>query len=270
MFGGLLSTSPNSPPDVNWSPTGSAPPCVGGGYQGELASYAPPPSSPPRLWSQSSSPLPTIHVQQDSVVFNIVLHAIYDLSCERYGPTLDTIAQALACLADYGITIPHANASIWDALTNHASADPIRVYSTAASYAADSVCIIASQYTLGIPLTNITEGDALTMGSIYLRRLVLLHVDHYDTLRRLLVWQPFEHELTDGCTAASRQSIKSAWQNNAADILLQDLPQNTTSSSLASVFGPLSTMLQCPTCKHHIQMRVATMTQDWAMAKRTI
>ncbi|KAG8905801.1 hypothetical protein FRB99_008226 [Tulasnella sp. 403] len=265
MFASLLPPSPNSPLDMDGVLLGSVP-SSSGGCEWET----PQSSKPPGFWSQSPSPFPTIHIQQNSVVFNIVLHVIYDLSFERYGPTLDTVVEALSCLAHYGIHTPDQYSSIWNALAQYAPTDPIRVYSIAAYYGVDSVCVTASQYTLGISLTIITEGDALTMGTIHLRRLTRLHIGLHDTLKRVIAWQPFDHKPKEGCSADSRQLLKSAWQNSAVDILLQDLPQNTSNNSLASAFSPLSTMPQCSPCKRHIQMRIATVLQDWAMARRTV
>ncbi|KAG8905236.1 hypothetical protein FRB99_000403 [Tulasnella sp. 403] len=269
MFGGLLATFWNSLLEMNQISPGSDTTSSSSGSEAEPP-HAVPLSSPSGYWSQSPSALPTFHIPQDSIVFNIVLHAIYNLPFERYGPSLDTTAKALSCLAQYGIHLPDKNSSIWDALAKYASTDPIRVYTLAASQGADSVCVTASQYTLGASLTEITEDDALAMGPLPLRRLTLLHIRLCDTLKHIITWQPIDHETSETCTVVSRKALQSAWQNSAADILFQDLPQNTTNGVLTSAFCPLSTMPQCRSCKRQIQMRIATVLQDWAMVKRTI
>ena len=46
---------------------------------------------------------PILPVPEYSSVLNVVLHAIYDMSCVRYSPSFDALVQGLSALQTYGV-----------------------------------------------------------------------------------------------------------------------------------------------------------------------
>jgi len=204
------------------------------------------------------------------MAFNIVLHFIYEIPCEKYGPDIATISRALDCLPKYGLSLPPTGSDIWDLLLRQAPSDPFRVYAIGASIPLDSLCILASQYTLNTSPSTVTEADALTMGPIYLRRLSFLHLGRQEALRRVLKILPDEHLPTVSCPRAAQNSLRWAWQAAIGEILLQELPQNTSAGRLSSTFGRVSGMTTCVQCKENVQTQISRMMQSWAMVRQTI
>ncbi|KAG8892217.1 hypothetical protein FRB99_002877, partial [Tulasnella sp. 403] len=225
-----------------------------------------PPVAAPHTPPKSSGTTPTIFVSEHAKVLNVVLHLVYGMTLEKYRPDVDTLQQALECLPKYGLPIPGNSSEVWVQLLEHASANPIQVYSIAARNGIHSVCVLASQFTLGVPLQSVSEGQALTMGAIYLRSLYVLHLDRFTALKKILKETPAEHPATDNCSVtANQRGIKYAWKARAADILLDDMPQNTSPDRLSTNFGKLVELSSCSTCKENIRARVAAMVHDWVM-----
>ena len=46
-----------------------------------------------------------VSVPEDSTLFNVVIHAIYNMSCSQYNPSLDTLLAAIPILQNYGIPL---------------------------------------------------------------------------------------------------------------------------------------------------------------------
>lgn len=192
-----------------------------------------------------------------------------DRPCERYGPSVAVISQALGALATYGLQPPSAAHDIWTILLRQAPQEPLRVYALGAAHSIDSLCTLASQYTLTVPLSDITEADALAMGTIYLRRVFFLHLGRQDALRRTIRTPPPLHDDDDTCSVASRIVVRQRWLAAVGEILTGPQPQNTESGLLIARFAPLAA-LPCQKCKDSTQDRIARMVQEWAKVKRTI
>jgi len=203
------------------------------------------------------------------VVFNLVLLMIYGMSCERYGPNIETISQALGCLSAYGLLAPAPNHDIWAVLLREAPSQPLRVYALGAAHAIESLCKLASQYTLAFRLTDVTEADVINMGAIYFRRLTFLHLGREEALRRTIRTPPPGHDINDGCSQASQAAVQRGWLATVGEVLTSPDPQNFEAGALLSMFAPLAA-LPCSKCKKAVQGRIAGMMQDWAKVKRTI
>ncbi|KAG9001925.1 hypothetical protein FRB94_000691 [Tulasnella sp. JGI-2019a] len=227
------------------------------------------PSSPQEF---ATAPLQNIHVSEPSVVFNVILHFIYNMSCERYAPNLDTLTAVFASLPKYGL--PRVNtydrSDIPTALMRYVTASPIRVYALAAENALDSVCILASQYTLDATLDQVSEADALTMGPVYLLRLCFLHMDRLDTLRRLVDTPPATHPLTPSCSMEFQRSVKEAWMTGVGQILMRATAHNTAATALEAAFEPCRVVSPCWECRQLVGARIADVVDQWGPVRRTI
>lgn len=191
-------------------------------------------------------------------------------SFERYGPSITALTRALGCLPQLGLAIPDTSSEVWSILLRHAPTNPMAVYSTAAAYAMDSVCTLASQYTLTVPLAHLTTAEALAIGPVYLRRLMFLHLGQLDALKRILRQPPEFHEPVPACGATGRRWLTTSWMAVVTDLLLQDNPQTTTAGMLVSSFEPISRRTGCEACKESLRERIALVVQEWVTVKRTI
>ncbi|KAG8852051.1 hypothetical protein FRB96_008969 [Tulasnella sp. 330] len=227
------------------------------------------PSSPQEVASQ---PLQTIYVDEPSPVFNVILHFTYNMSCERYTPTLETLAFVFASLPKYGLPRVHTydRSDIPAALMRYVSVSPLRVYALAAENELDSVCILASQYTLDVTLDQVSEGDALTMGPIYLRRLCLLHVNRLEALRKLVTRPPDVHPKIPSCSLELQQSVRDAWMTGVGEIMKDSAAHNTSASALKEALEPCREVSPCWECKNLVEARIADVLDQWGPVKRTI
>lgn len=172
--------------------------------------------------------------------------------------------EALDALRSYGLPPPGPSSDIWPILLAHAPMHPIQVYAIAAANGSDIICIASSRYTLGTSLSFITEGDALMMGAVYLRRLAFLHVGRVEALKRMISTLPRLHA---GCPSTP---LAVAWNEGVAHVLLLPQPQNTPPSTLISTFEPLARQSECAVCKERLSTHVNDMCREWAAVSRAI
>ncbi|KAG8930676.1 hypothetical protein FRC01_002417 [Tulasnella sp. 417] len=223
-------------------------------------------SSPP----DQANVIPAIFVSEESVVFNTILHLVYDMPCGRYGPSIEVISNALEALPRYGLSTPGPTNEIWTVLLKQTEMDPLRVYSLGAAHAVDLVCMQSSEHTLNTSLSRLSEADAMAMGAIYLRRLFFLHFGRVEALKRILGPPPDTHANTAACSEATQNAVKKAWKAALAELLLAETPQATPVAAIVSAFGPIANSTQCLTCKERIQERIASVVLAWGNVKRVI
>lgn len=133
-----------------------------------------------------------------------------------------------------------------------------------------SVCVVASPYTLSVPLQQITETDAIEMGSVYLRRLLLLHTGRIDTLKRILQLPPSQHYPSTSCGFIEQAPVSRAWRVAAASLLLQPQSQNTSVSAVKTALEAVFNGATCEACKECIRARISEAVDLWSASTTTI
>ncbi|KAG8963953.1 hypothetical protein FRC05_004355 [Tulasnella sp. 425] len=229
-----------------------------------------PGSGPPQTPGPELLPLWAITVPETSTAFNIVLHVIYGLSFHRYGPTLAVISEAMAALSKYGAPHLQTKSEIYTFLFKKIDKEPLQVYAVAASALIEEICVAASERTLGLSLSNLSEADAILMGPLYLRRLFFLHLGRTGALQRVINAPPEGHEEGPGCSEAQRQHLGALWKAGKATLLMKEFPQNVSVQDLVLIFGALIGETRCLKCRAQIQARIGQLVQDWSRVKRTI
>lgn len=115
-----------------------------------------------------------VTVFEPAVVLNIMLHAIYNLSCAHYAPTFTDLAAAVAALTKYGISVrqrisPHT--FLFAQIMTHAPENSMDIYALAASYDLYELATAVSPHLLSYNLSNITDEMAIQIGPVFLKRL---------------------------------------------------------------------------------------------------
>jgi len=215
-------------------------------------------------------PLLTINVREHSVVINVILHVIYDMSCRRFGPDLSAIAEALDALDRYGIQSPPETSTIWSLVLEHARTQPIRAYALAASRSLESMAVAISPYTLAVQLNTVTEADALTMGPLYLRRMFFLHIGRREALKRVIESPPAGHRLTARCSAEDQAVVVRSWELAVTDAVLRPMQHNLSADELRSILGTTVQGRACAECIGSIRARISEAVQAWQAIKTTI
>jgi len=216
------------------------------------------------------TPLLTITVAESSSVFNVILHIIYDMPVERFGPDLTTIVAALGALRSYGIACPSKHSNVWSLVLYYARTEPIRAFSVAAFHSMESLCVQISALTLPVPLNMVSEADALTMGPLYLRRLFFLHLGRKEALKRVIDPPPATHSPTPVCSAGNQATTADAWKFTVTEALLRPMPQALRAEELRQILGAAAQGRTCQSCANNIRDRVTEAVQTWEAIKTTI
>jgi hypothetical protein len=159
-------------------------------------------------------PGPILAVPEHSSVFNIMLHAIYDISCIQYSPSLDTLIGGVRALKTYGVAAKHAitpSTQLYDVLLTHADSRPLDLFAFASQNGLDDLAVATSSYLLSLSLYTITDEMAEQIGAIYLKRLFFMHLGRAEALKTALLPPPYPHTPTDDCSYQQQNNLTRAW-----------------------------------------------------------
>lgn len=170
---------------------------------------------------------PIVSVPESSEILNLVLHAVYGLSCTHYVPALDTLVAAGDTFGTYGLSaraVVAPGAPLFDALLLHAPVRALDVYVFAARHDLLELAVLTSSHLLSLQLAGLTDEVCAAMGAVYLKRLFFLHLGRADALKRLLLMPPPAHTPTQQCGFEERGKLTRAWALAAAYLAWDSRP----------------------------------------------
>ncbi|KAI0741786.1 hypothetical protein C8Q80DRAFT_1196205 [Daedaleopsis nitida] len=207
-----------------------------------------------------------------ATVLNIVLHVVYDLSCDCYQPTLSTMVDAVDAMATYDLR-PHDHLSpskpLFLRILNHAPVDPIAVYALAAHHDLDLLAVQVSSYLLPMQLQSLPTAYAVRMGPLYLKRLFFLHLGRNEALRRICLPLPHPHPPSPKCSFVQQKKLARAWALTSAFLVWDEQP-DLPASAIQAASASLMQNLSCDECKDSLALHVKQIIVKWSMVKRTI
>lgn len=210
-----------------------------------------------------------VAVSETSVVINVVLHTLYDLSCAQYTPDFDTLSQAIASMHKYGVGLRDRIAPstpLFALLMSHAPVVPLPLYTVAAKYNLYDLAAFTSSYLHSITLSNLTDEMASEMGPVYLKRLFFLHYGRSDALKRILAAAPHPHAPTRECDFTEQKKLSRAWALASA-YLAWDARPDLPNSAIESALSPLGDHVSCDLCRESLRLRIKTLESQWADIK---
>ncbi|KAI0793658.1 hypothetical protein C8Q74DRAFT_522625 [Fomes fomentarius] len=219
-----------------------------------------------------SDTIGSVSLPESAVTLNIVLHAVYDLSCAHYLPTIDALSSAVDTMAKYGIPPKqHITPSkpLYTLILSQAPINPVAAYALAAAHDLHELAVPVSSHLLSIPLQTLTRAQATKIGAMYLKKLFFLHLGRLEALRRLLLPAPAFHPATPTCGFVDQKRVARAWSLAAAHLAWDgrpDLPASTIHDTLST----LADYLSCAECKKKVAERVKQVVVQWSMVKRSI
>ncbi|KAI0071639.1 hypothetical protein K474DRAFT_583721 [Panus rudis PR-1116 ss-1] len=223
-----------------------------------------------------SGPHPTVgtvlNVPEQSTVLNVVLHAIYGISCNKYGPSLDLLLSSIPVLEKYGVAAHRVitpETHLFNAILTQAPLNAIEVYMVAAEHDLFHLAQAVSPYLLSFPLPTLTDEMAKRMGSLYLKRLFFLHMNRSRTLSKLTVIPPKEHPPTTDCGYVEQKKLIRAWSLACAS-LAWDARPDLSPHFLGSVLSSLGAELTCDLCKVSLNERITEVLREWTITPRMI
>jgi hypothetical protein len=228
--------------------------------------------------------LPTEH----SSVLNIVLHAIYNISCRHYSPSFDTLVDAVGALKTYGVNPKNfitTSTPLYDVLLTHAISRPLDLFALASLHNLDDLAVATSSHLVSFSLCTINDSMAERIGPIYLKRLFFMHLGRAEALRNILLPPPYPHTPTAACDHNQQKHLTRAWTLSSAYLAwdgragasefvqwLHRTIEQTFSSDLSvrairSALMPLGDHLSCELCRAGLNERIESLVKCWSMIK---
>ncbi|KAF9534870.1 hypothetical protein CPB83DRAFT_843075 [Crepidotus variabilis] len=226
------------------------------------------PAPPPSQSSQETC----IAVPDDSVHLNIILHAVYDMSCAQYSPSFESLATAVNSLQLYGIqpkTRIAPSRPLFSLLLSYAPLFPLDLFALAASHDLYDLAVSTSSHLLSFPLATLTDEMAERIGPVYLKRLFFLHFGRSDALKRVLLPPPNPHAPTADCDFTEQKKLTRAWALASA-YLAWDARPDLSTSTMEAALRPLAEHLTCEHCQQALKDRIKNLVVQWSVVKRTI
>jgi len=150
----------------------------------------------------------------DSVVLNILLHTIYNMSAVHYAPPPEAVIAAVESFERYGLSAQTylAPASpFYTLFLGTAPQAPIEFYAISGAYNLQHLAIPISSFLLSYSLASLTDELVVKMGPLYLKRLFYLHLGRVEALKRLLLPPPQPHAPTTNCDFTEQKKLTRAW-----------------------------------------------------------
>ncbi|TCD60427.1 hypothetical protein EIP91_010079 [Steccherinum ochraceum] len=176
-----------------------------------------------------------VGVSTDSVLFNVVLHTLYGMSCSQFNPPLEALLHAVTSLKTYGISLDHVlsrNTPLYNLIVAETPRRPIDVFLVAAENDLDELAVTTSAHLLSLKMSDITDEMADRMGPRYLKRLALLHLDRMDYLKQLIMDIPQPHEDTPECGFIEQTKLARAWALAAASLVWDIRPGKSSTRDI--------------------------------------
>ena len=153
-------------------------------------------------------------LHHDSLVLNILLHTIYNMSAAHYVPTPEAVIAAVESLEKYGLSVQTylAPASpVYMLFLGTAPQAPIEFYAFSGAHDLPHLAIPISSLLLSYSLASLSNELAVKMGPLYLKRLFFLHLGRVEALKRLLLPPPQPHAPTANCDFTEQKKLTRAW-----------------------------------------------------------
>ena len=150
----------------------------------------------------------------DSVVLNILLHAIYNVSAAHYAPSAEAVLTAVESFEKYGLSVETylaPGSPFYTLFLGTAPQAPIKFYAIAGAYNLPHLAIPISSFLLSYSLASLTDDVAVKMGPLYLKRLFFLHLGRVEALKRLLLPPPQPHVPNANCDFTEQKKLTRAW-----------------------------------------------------------
>ncbi|KAJ7616976.1 hypothetical protein DFH06DRAFT_1286069 [Mycena polygramma] len=207
-----------------------------------------------------------LQVPESSSVLNVILHAIYDISCAQYSPAFETLVDAVDSMLVYGINPKSSifpSTPLFTLLLSHAPLFPLELYALAAHHDIFDLAAPTSSHLLSFPLYRVPDALAQRMGATYLKRLIFVQLGRSEALKRVLGSFPDQHPPTPDCGFASQKQLSRAWALATASLAWDIRPDMSTHSLELS-------LRTCELCITALNDRVTHLIVQWATVKRTI
>ncbi|TFK60145.1 hypothetical protein BDN72DRAFT_850838 [Pluteus cervinus] len=213
-----------------------------------------------------------IPISESSVVLNIILHSLYASPCTQHSPPFRALVEAVYNMPLYGIS-PGTHITrttyLYAALLAYAPIYPLVLYTLAGQHKIHDLAVATSSHLLSCSFFSITDEMAERMGSIYLKRLLELHLGRFNSLKELVLSPPPPHLPTKDCSLIDQKGLTRAWALVSA-YLVWDARADLSTHNMKLAFSALTKDVTCKECNNCLEYKLQEVIMKWASVKRTI
>ncbi|KAK0495478.1 hypothetical protein EDD18DRAFT_243167 [Armillaria luteobubalina] len=211
-------------------------------------------------------------IPETSDFLNIILHAIYGLSCSQFQPNIDTLMIAVCLFPKYGLQPKryiHPSSPLFSDIRYQMPLSPLTTYVVSSYYELEDLAVITSGHLLALDVSTMSDETVEFIHPVYLKRLFDLQQRRLDTLKRLFDAAPNSHPATPRCDFIAQKSFTRAWSLYTTR-LLWDARADLTAGAIERTYRTLDDHVGCFDCKITLRERVKGIVIEWSEQKRTI
>ncbi len=160
-----------------------------------------------------------IPIPETADVLNVILHILYGTSAAQHSPSFETLLTAVQRMSFYDLSpkdFIFPRAPLYELLVTFAPLYPLPLYALAGHYGLHDLAVATSSHLLSYPLSNLPDDVAVHMGAVYLKKLLSLYLDRFNSLKQILLQPPYPHPATKECSFIDQRRLTRAWALVAA------------------------------------------------------
>ena len=168
-----------------------------------------------------------VHIDATADQLNVILHTLHGTSPAANNPDFYTLVTSIDRMPSYGISpqrFIRPTTLIHELLLSYAPLRPLDLYALGAHHGILSLAVSSSSHLLSCNLSTISDAMAERIGAVYLKKLMLLHVDRTMALRNILLQSPHPHPPTKTCSFEDQKSLTRAWAMASAYLVWDAKP----------------------------------------------
>ncbi|KAK0464699.1 uncharacterized protein EV420DRAFT_1618469 [Desarmillaria tabescens] len=214
-------------------------------------------------------PEPRVVVPETSNLLNIILHAIYDISCSPFQPSIDTLMDAVCLFPKYGLRAKDyisPSLPLFNDIRYRMPLSPLLTFVVSSNHGLEDLAVLASAHLLALDISTMSDNMVETINPVYLKRLFDLQTSRVNAFKRLLSVPPESHPATPECDFIAQKSLTRSWAFYTA-YMLWDVRADMTAGMIERTFETLDSDLLCSLCKNCLRKRVKSIVIEWSELK---
>ncbi|KAK0487270.1 hypothetical protein IW261DRAFT_1558359 [Armillaria novae-zelandiae] len=213
-----------------------------------------------------------IVVPENSDLLNIILHAIYGISCSPFQHSVATLMDAVNLFPRYGVKAKDyisPSLPLFNDIRYQMPLSPLLTFVVASSHELEDLAVLASAHLLALDISTMSDEMVEVINPVYLKRLFDLQTSRVNAFKRLLAVPPESHPATSKCDFIAQKALTRSWAFYTA-YMLWDARADMTAGTIERTFQTLECDILCDLCTDCLKKRVKSIVVEWSELKRTI
>ncbi|KAK0449275.1 hypothetical protein EV421DRAFT_1889123 [Armillaria borealis] len=210
-----------------------------------------------------------IVVPEISDQLNIILHAIYGISCSPFQPGVDTLMDAVCLFPRYGLKAKDyisPSLPLFNDIRYQMPLSPLLTFVVSSNHELGDLAVLASAHLLALDISTMSDKMVESINPVYLKRLFDLQTSRINAFKRLLAIPPESHPATPKCDFIAQKALTRSWAFYTA-YMLWDARADMTAGTIERTFQTLDSDILCELCKNCLRKRVKSIVIEWSELK---